>query len=167
MLRFDLGKFTYYFFDNLTDWCSGGPKEGGWTRSGPRYSCPPIQLTNYRRELLDVDDILSKNKLEVEKWHIAFLQNPVLEQTLYYKEYLLPRCNKLEAKAKADFFLTLHRKISAEGYNEKFPVLVADISELGLGLTYFRFDGCHRAAIAKVLGIPKIPAYLFKVTAMS
>jgi hypothetical protein len=141
----------------------GGPKKGGWTRTGEAITCPDgIKLLTVRREDIKIDDGLEKNMSEVIKWHVSFLlfSGPV-ESTAYYNEYLILRNSKEHSILLAQKFKKLHENMRKYGYNQKFPVLVADINSLGLGIKWFRFDGCHRLASAKVLGIDIVPAYVF------
>jgi hypothetical protein len=149
------------FSANLRDWCDGGPLLGGWTRTGNPIRVVFARLLSYSLTCLDVDSVLEKNPAEVARWHMDFLKNHSnLEKTNYYNEYLLPRYNIEKAKCKAAKFLSLLNDIKLNGI--KKPIWVADVSTLGLGLRYFRFNGCHRTCCAKYLGIKFVPVLMFK-----
>jgi hypothetical protein len=165
MLHFDVKVFESHFVENLIDWSKGGPKPEGYTRSGSEIYVP--EFNGFKKMIhldLPPEQCLSKNKNEVNSWHISFLKNHsnVLE-TNYYKEYLLPRYKEQSYK-RAVGFMDLFRSIQENGFLRKHPVLVADVSSFNLGFDYFRFDGCHRTSCAYVLGFKKIPAILFTLT---
>jgi len=151
-------KHQRYFKENLEDWCAGGPKDGGWTRVGPSVSIPNLELASCRKGMILVDDVLAKNRSEVERWHLSFLDgNP----QSYFAEYLDTRYEEDLADERAKSFLDLLEDIRENGFDDKHPVCVADVSNTNLGMRYFRFDGCHRACCAKHLGINEVPAYIF------
>lgn len=163
MLFVDVSQFELPFQNNLEDWCRGGPKHGGWSRSGGVIVLPftPV-LSRASREVISVDDALAKNFNEVKRWHIEFLRSgPEPQSTCYFREYLMPRYNIGDSVARMDQFLKLFNDIRSNGYNQKFPVFVADVTDLNLGFKYFRFDGCHRLSCCKVLGIETVPSYVF------
>jgi hypothetical protein len=62
------------FNENWKDWCLGGPKRGGWTRSGMRTPCHKVNLLGYRCVEMSVEEVLGKNRMETQRWHIDFLQ---------------------------------------------------------------------------------------------
>jgi hypothetical protein len=164
VLHFDLRQYEEFFQNNYSDWCAGGPRDEGWTRGGELVNKVEASLGLYRRERLSVDDCLAKNAAEVERWHIDYLKNP-LRDSAYFKEYLLPRYREVEAVRRAEDFLTLYRAIRDRGLSDQFPILVADVTQLNLGFRYFRFDGCHRLACCKVLGIETVAALVFTAEA--
>lgn len=145
------------FDDNWRDWCLGGPKPGGWTRVGETILYRPLRLGRSRHTNLKPMEVLAKNFAEVFRWHIDFLLQPS-ENGLYFEEYLLPRMRKSEAVKRAERFLALHKDIKDHGFSKLCPVYVAEMKQ---PVAYFRFDGCHRAASAYVLGISKIPVVVF------
>lgn len=152
------------FGRNVIDWYLGGPKEGGWTRTGAVLPESHFRLLDYEYRLLEVDEVLAKNARETARWHIAFLKQPdPLEQTPYFQEYLWPRYGE-ESSARAKEFLILFERIRAEGVRR--AVWVADVAGHGFGFRYFRFDGCHRTCCAKVLGKARVPAFVFKTEAL-
>ena len=55
--------------------------------------------------------------------------------------------------------------MQSNGYDHTKPVMMADVSQLGMGFDLFRFDGCHRLCAALVLGIKELPAYVFTLEA--
>ena len=152
------------FERNITDWHLGGPKKNGWTRTGPKRTKRLFRLVKYHVQQIDVDDALSKNKLETLRWHISFLQNHSnWFETNYYKEYLQPRYNVQKSIQRIKNFLELFEDIKHRGI--KHAIWVADMQACGLG--YFRFNGCHRSCCAKVLNIPTVPAFVFSVLEFS
>jgi hypothetical protein len=167
MLYFDVGHYNKSFLDNLLDWSLGGPKKGGWTRTGDKIPVPDgLKLVSATRTSISVDDAMAKNMTEVMKWHVGFLlSDSDLEETLYYKEYLWPRHEPRACKWVADSFRSIHEYMKNYGYNYKYPIFVADVKHLDLGMDYFRFDGCHRLASAKVIGMDMVPAYVFRIEA--
>lgn len=169
MLHVDLTYLNQAFLDNLSDWCLGGPDmANGWTRTGPRLPMPNVKLGQRYRQMIDVNDGLAKNRREVERWHIDFLESTLpLESSKYYTEYLLPRMPATNAIDRANRFEKLFNNINSNGFSEQFPVMVADVSLVGIGIKYFRFDGCHRLASAFVLGMSMVPAYVFDVTILN
>lgn len=165
MLLYDTEKFDTYFQRNLLDWCIGGPSPTGWTRTGPIITLPALKLRTWEKSVIPVDEVLAKNRLEVEKWHLAFLQGGTpAEKTLYWIEYLMPRYTEAEADLRCKTFIRLFKSIRKEGFQTNSHIWVADLESLNLGFRYFRFDGCHRAACAKMLGIETVPAYVFSVS---
>lgn len=167
MLHHDSVELRESFFHNLADWCRGGPHPGGWTRGGAAVPVPACHLRRCVHKPISVEDGLAKNRPEVERWHVGFLRNRgVLEETAYYTEYLLPRYGPIGSRVRAANFLALHASVGA-GYARQYPVVVADVSGLDLGFKYFRFDGCHRLASAKVCGMAVVPAAVFTVGAGS
>lgn len=147
------------FDDNWRDWCLGGPKPGGWTRVGEAIPYQSFRLGRSRRMNLKPMEVLAKNFPEVSRWHIDFLLQQ-RESGLYFDEYLFPRMSKIEAVERAERFLALHQDMKDHGFSQLCPVHVA---EMHWPVPYFRFDGCHRAASAYVLGIPEIPAVVFSI----
>lgn len=145
------------FSRNLLDWSLGGPKSGGWTRVGDRIPVPDIVLVGYRFGNINVDDGLAKNSSEVERWHLQFLAG---NEKMYLDEYLTTRYDFHQARARADSFVRLLNDIRNHGI--KKPVWVVDVEKFGLGMRYFRFDGCHRLCCAKWLQISNVPAIIFK-----
>lgn len=165
MLHFDVSPYENGFQDNLVDWCLGGPKVNGWTRIGPSFPVPNVRLKSAVKSTINVDEGLAKNVNEVNKWHISFLNNPqTIYNTLYYAEYLLPRFEHKAAINRAKSFLALFESIKTDGFDGSY-VFVADVSSLNYPFKYFRFDGCHRLACAKVLGIESLPACIFTLEA--
>lgn len=165
MLKYINEDFQIMFDHNFNDWCSGGPKANGWTRTGeliiPNYLA---KIVSYTRTIISVNEVLAKNLSEVERWHLDFLTNPRNKiDSQYWKEYLIPRCSRLSANDKCINFLNLFDSIKKNGYRFDKPVFVADISGLNFGFKFFRFDGCHRACCARILGIENIPAYVFRL----
>jgi hypothetical protein len=162
MLHFDVKPFEEHFLRNLIDYCDGGPKSNGYTRSGSAVNVP--EFTGFEKSIhldLSIDECFSKNKIELNRWHVAFLQDHEnLEETDYYKEYLYPRYRG-SSKDKAFEFIDLFENMSRHGYFRKFPVLVADVLDFNFGFRYFRFDGSHRLASACVLGMKSVPVISF------
>ena len=146
------------FQSNLKDWFLGGPKVGGWTRTGPQIPEVKCSLLYAYFDILNVDDCLAKNAEETKRWHIDFL---VGSGTNYRQEYLATRYNFQKAENRAISFGNLFKDIEVNGI--KKAVWIADVSSLDLGFRYFRFNGCHRLCCAKVIGIQTIPAFVFKI----
>lgn len=147
------------FDRNLADWHRGGPKPLGWTRTGPEIPFRPARLVGLRYASVSIDEALAKNPDETRRWHIDFLMNHVdVEDTAYYKEYLLPRYDVARAISRAYTFLELFDDIRANGVRQ--AVWVAECPWLGFPI--FRFNGCHRMCAAKVLGATEVPALVFK-----
>lgn len=165
---FDVNFINDSFQGNLADWCMGGPNRHGYTRAGPMvFLDRDIRLVGYTRQLLSVEDVLSKNREEVERWHVAFMRGGRIDlESDYYLEYLSPRYNKQESADKMGQALSLCSDIRMGGYASRHPVFIADIDVLELPFRFFRFDGCHRAAAAYVVGIKEIPALVFKAEAV-
>lgn len=69
----------------------------------------------------------------------------------------------MSGEERAESFLELFDDMATNGYDQTKPVMVADVSSLGLGFDLFRFDGCHRLCAAHVLGIKEVPAYVFRL----
>ena len=151
------------FQSNLADWCAGGPHSHGYTRAGPMiFLRKNVKLVSYRREMLSVDEVLAKNREEVERWHIAFMRGGKVDLgSHYYSEYLCPRYSWEESSKKMGQALHLLHNMH-DGYTLCHPVFVADVNILDQSFGFFRFDGCHRAAAAHVLGIKEIPSLVFK-----
>jgi hypothetical protein len=155
------------FNENWKDWCLGGPKRGGWTRSGMRTPCHKVNLLGYRCVEMSVEEVLGKNRMETQRWHIDFLQARLdqdekffWKNTAYYWEYLKSRYDNKEGYRRALSFIDLLGDIADRGVHRS--VWVADIQELDLGFRYFRFDGTHRTCAAKVCGFDTVPAILFE-----
>lgn len=162
MLHFDVGLFQEAFDVNWTDWCLGGPRKHGWTRTGKKMARPSVSLVGHQRMSLSVKDVLSKNADEVNRWHIEFLKDSLKfgskfhwKNSIYYREYISLRYSDEDGKRRADNFIDLLADVTDNGI--KNPVWVADV-----GGMIFRFDGCHRACCAHVCGLNKIPALVFK-----
>lgn len=152
------------FANNITDWCLGGPKKDGWTRTGRPKQSRMFHLTSYHLKHIKVCDALSKNQPETQRWHISFLLNHSdWFETNYYKEYLRPRWNKDKSIQKINNFLKLFEDIKSQGITRS--IWIADLRAYGLG--YFRFNGCHRSCCAKVLNIPTVPAFVFSAIELS
>lgn len=157
-------KHNRHFKENLQDWFLGGPKEGGWTRTGSAITPINVNLASYSRQIISVDDALSKNKFEIKKWHLDFLDG---KPQAYFSEYLDPRYDEIQANERARTFLDLLEHMRENGFDEKYPVCIVDVSELELGFKYFRFDGCHRLCCAKHLGINEVPCHLFSIEVLA
>ncbi len=159
--------------ENLADWCKGGPRPEGWTRSGFPVCFRPLVIDSYQFEEMLVDDVLSKNRIETQRWHIQFLQAYVSfgkskfywKKTLYYWEYIKPRFDDEIGFERAKQFMSLFEDILDHGVRR--AIWVADVGAMNLPFKYFRFDGCHRACCAKVCGMDTVPAILFKVKPMT
>lgn len=161
MIRYCKYKHSSYFNENLVDWHLGGPKKNGWTRTGPSFNHPPLyDVFPYKKSLLSVDSILSKNRDEINKWHLSFLNG---YPQGYFVEYLYTRYDYVDGDMRAKTFLDLLEDMRENGYDSNFPAWVADLEDFDFDFRYFRFDGCHRACCAKHLGIEKIPVWIFKV----
>lgn len=153
------------FQRNWNDWFAGGPRETGWTRTGPWRKVKPAKLVTSSRTEIWINQGLEKNPNETAKWHLDFLRNShPLEDTAYYREYLRPRYTEEQARKRAEDFLLLRDDIERNGV--KTPIWVADIEQFNLGFRYFRFNGCHRLCCAKVLGHETVPAYIFSTEAL-
>lgn len=153
--------FQRAFEQNFNDWCLGGPSESGWTRTGPAYDLKAPKLSCMITQEIAVDDVLAKNRSEIERWHLAFLNDHAQpSRTAYWIEYLMPRYGARRALHQFRDFLSLLESIRI-GYNSCSTVFVADVSPLNLGFKYFRFDGCHRTCCAKHLGMAIVPANVF------
>lgn len=156
-----LNEFQRAFESNLDDWCMGGPTASGWTRTGPLITLKTPMLIGMMEQELSVNDVLAKNRAEVDRWHLAFLEDHSQPcQTAYWNEYLMPRYGARRGLEKFREFLSLLESIRF-GYNSCSAVFVADVESLGLGFRYFRFDGCHRTCCAKYLGMTSVPAKVF------
>lgn len=153
-------KTQKHFRDNLIDWYTGGPKEGGWTRAGIAIDPVEVRLLSAKKDMIPVDEVLAKNRDEVTRWHLAFLDG---EPQAYFSEYLDTRYDEIKADERAKSFLDLLEDMRENGFNPNWPVHLADVSSLNLGFKYFRFDGCHRTCCAKHLGITEVPALIFSI----
>lgn len=162
---FDVNWINEIFNRNLVEWCAGGPSQWGYTREGDTiFIDKNYKAVSYERGMLDVEEVLAKNRKETERWHISFLKGGKIDhKSAYCVEYLAPRYDSEEIEERMSSLLSLFRSIFRCGYNYRHPVFVADVASLGIGFRYFRFDGCHRTSCAKVLGIKKIPVYIFKL----
>lgn len=151
------------FQHNWNDWLKGGPKAGGWTRSGQALSKPPLKLADMQVGEVEIEDILAKNSAETKRWHLSFLENHERpEQTPYWNEYLLPRMTADDARVRANRFIRLYETFS----DNSVPfVWVADMAtvDVPVEFKYFRFDGCHRACCAKMRGMKTLPALIFSL----
>lgn len=163
MLHLDVKDYNSSFLENLADWCAGGPKLGGWTRTGPPLALGGTYRIRYQTAMmLPVEEGLAKNAAEIRNWHLSFLKEPhPLTRTLYYKEYLRPRMGHAEAVVRAERFLDLLSSIKEKGVLPKQHACVVDIRDLNLGFRYFRFDGCHRMCCAKVANLSHYPTHVF------
>jgi hypothetical protein len=154
---------------NLVDWCKGGPRKEGWTRTGLPVRYRPVRIVSYFSTELPVEEILAKNRMEAQKWHIGFLETLIAvgkskfywKKTTYYREYLKPRLEDEQGFEQSKRFISLIEDVIENGVRR--AVWVADVSELKMPFRYFRFDGCHRACCAKICGIPRIPTLIFRV----
>jgi hypothetical protein len=160
MLFIDLSDYEKVYRDNMLDWCLGGPKKGGWTREGDRLCFPFYRRIGWeKRGTISIDEALSKNRSEVEKWHINFLKQPhPLEETAYYRDYLMPRMDHWAALRKASEFLSLFENVRRFGFDPNQPVVVVRVHGIGL----FRIDGCHRLCCGKMLDLEQVPAIVLK-----
>ena len=158
---FHISKKIQNEFDrNLKDWYLGGPKDNGWTRTGPAIKEKQAKLINYSFINISIDEVLAKNYIETEKWHMDFLRNMQnIVDTRYYSEYLCPRYKGLSIN-RANYFINLVKDIELNGVRK--PVWVADVEDLKMGFKYFRFNGCHRACALKFIGKKEIFAIVFK-----
>lgn len=153
-------KIQNEFDRNLKDWFLGGPKEFGWTRTGPSIECKNAKLTSYSSMFVSVDDVLAKNFNETERWHMNFLRNKnSIFNTKYYCEYLYPRYG-IESEKRAIYFIDLLEDIKLNGIRK--PIWLADVENLKIGFKYFRFNGCHRTCAAKFIGKKEIFSIVFK-----
>jgi hypothetical protein len=147
------------FDANWADWCAGGPKPGGYTRSGRPIRLPPLKLVGMQQTALRARDVIAKNPREFRRWHIAFLRTHLAggkwADTAYFREYLLSRLTQDSALARAEAFVQLFEDVRRDGIS--VPVRVAYVGRV-LNFPYFRFDGAHRTACAHVLGIDRIEA---------
>ncbi len=153
------------FADNLSDWFRGGPKAGGWNRTGPELPERQAKLLCYHFEAMPVEEVLAKNREETARWHLSFLKSHTIQEyTPYYQEYLLPRYGD-RSMDRAGSFLQLYDDIREEGVLR--AVWVADMKHSGmdLGFRYFRFNGCHRTCAAKTVGLKEVPAFVFMAVA--
>ena len=164
------------FHRNLVDWRQGGPKPRGWTREGPPIPTPDCELAGVREQLLDADECFAKNRAEMARWHLAFLQTYVsggdLRGTAYWLEYLLARLSPEAAARKAAGFTALYDSIASGGCRPGSYVWVADLASMpGLqrhfGFRYFRFDGAHRLSCLYLLGTRQVPCLVFSLRSNS
>jgi hypothetical protein len=162
------------FQKTLSDWSSGGPKPGGWTRTGPPIAVPGCSLGWPRRREVEAHDCFAKNRPEMARWHLAFLETYLsggeLEDTAYWREYLLARLSPEDAAKKSARFVALFESLAADGRHHGRRVWLADLSSVGglsrhVGFRYFRFDGAHRLACLYTLGIRQIPCLVFSLRA--
>ena len=165
---FDVDLFNEAFHRNLEDWCLGGPRQFGHTRDGPMIFLEhEIHLVSCQHQMIDIEDVLSKNRDEINRWHLSFLQGGKIDtQSSYYIEYLLPRYGHKRAIGRMSDVLGLLFSIE-NGFDYHRPVWIADLAGWGLGFRYFRFDGAHRACCAKVCGMKEVPAWVFTAKAGS
>jgi len=156
MIKLDSKVCQAAFDSNWHDWCLGGPHPDGYTRVGDFVPYKPLLLTGHHEAMVLVDDVLSKNRNEVERWHLEFLDtNAPTSQTQYFQEYLLSRFEEQEALRRATQFKRLFQRIAQQGVLKRVWVAETDL------VRCFRFDGCHRACCAKSCGITHIPAFVF------
>jgi len=159
--------YDMVFQRNLADWCKGGPTPDGWTRTGPLIILDKkVRLLRGRRSYVSVDDVLSKNREEIERWHLSFLRRGKVDKDNdYYKEYLTPRYSEGDRSRRMVEFFDLLRDVEESGFDERHPVHVADLEDTGfdLGFRFFRFDGAHRSCVSQVSGIDRVPALVFTV----
>jgi len=149
------------FQENLVDWCAGGPKKNGWTRSGAQLSIPKFALHSIDKVELPIKEVLAKNFIEVNKWHIDFLKfnnYSNWKDSLYFQEYLLPRYDIKRAMDRAMSFFNLYENVKKHGVQKPAWVALVD----GLPFKYFRFDGCHRTCCASVCGMDTMTTIVFK-----
>lgn len=143
MLHFDMSFFQEAFDVNWRDWCF---------REKVQWS--PYRLLRHDRVYLPIEDVLSKNRPEVERWHIAFLRG---DENLYYQEYLHDdhAADSRDADKRAHKFRNLLIDVKQNGVLKS--VWVAKVGDM-----LFRFDGCHRTCCAYVCGMETVPALVFK-----
>jgi len=160
------------FQRDLADWRQGGPKPQGWTREGPPIPTPDCELLAASQHLVDAEECFAKNRAEVARWHLAFLQTYVrggdLRGTAYWLEYLPARLSPEAAEQKAARFTALYDSIASGGCRPGSYVLLADLASIpGLqrhfGFRYFRFDGAHRLSCLYLLGTRQIPCMVFSL----
>jgi len=160
------------FRRNLVDWREGGPNPTGWTRTGPPIETPDCELVAAREQLVDAEECFAKNRAEMVRWHLAFLQTYVrggdLRGTAYWLEYLLSRLSPEAAEKKAAGFTALYDSIASGGCRPGSYVLLADLGSVpGLqryfGFRYFRFDGAHRLSCLYLQGTRQIPCLVFSL----
>jgi hypothetical protein len=154
------------------DWRQGGPKPKGWTREGPPIPTPDCELVAAREQLVDADECLAKNRAEMARWHLAFLQTYVrggdLRGTAYWLEYLLSRLIPARPRRKSSRIHRLVRQHCLGRVPSRKLCLLADLGSVpGLqryfGFRYFRFDGAHRLSCLYLQGTRQIPCLVFSL----
>jgi hypothetical protein len=154
------------FWNNWSSWLEGGPTPSGWTRTGERIPCDLLfKLQDPNLVKLSIDDVLSKNRNEVERWHLDLLRRHIrgetfdqLKDSAYWLEYLMPRLQvESLAEERVRQFIKLY-----EEFDSPEPIWVADVSRANVGLEYLRFDGCHRTCCAFLKDRTEIDALVFE-----
>ena len=123
---------------------------------------------------MKVDDVLEKSNEILEKTHIVLLENYKkcgrkfdFKKSEYWKRLCKNRKKKITVRSDPPAFFRLYDKIKNEGFKQdvRNPILMCDLKECGIKLPWrwHRANGAHRAAIAKVLGIEKVPVLLFNI----
>ena len=154
----------------------GGPGQRGWTRTGPAIAIPDCSLVWFTRRVLQIDDCFAKNRAEITRWHLTFLQTYVrggdLHSTAYWLEYLRPRFSREISEQKVARFIALYESIASGGFRSASYPWIADLStapglDAYFGFRYFRFDGSHRLACLHTLGIRQVPCLVFSVRCLT
>ena len=134
-----------------------------------------IEVVGQRRIVIKFDKAFEKARKVVERCHVSILEQYIqqgkgfdYEQTEYYKR--LMKYRKVGDSVRTlnpEWFFDLYEKIKTEGLREdRNPVILCDLYECDikdLGWRWHRANGTHRLAIAKVLGIAKIPVVLVTI----
>lgn len=121
-----------------------------------------------RTELL-VDLVLERRKLVLYQRHIRFLEQATGKsfdyKTTEYWKALRRYLSEEQAEVPVMRFLDLFSSIRKFGFqdSEEKPVGVCDLGNILEKIRYYRYDGTHRACIAKVLGMHEIPVLLTEV----
>jgi len=131
-----------------------------------------IEVIHYKTIELTVDEVLRKSRNVIEECHIVFMglykqygRNFDYKNTVYWKRFVDNGIDKKKIEEKINGFFDLYDSIRKDGFlmHKKNPVIVADLKGIMSDdfiekkWRYHRCNGTHRLAIAKVLGIEKIP----------
>jgi hypothetical protein len=131
-----------------------------------------IKIVHRKQIELPTDEVLRKSRNVIDECHIKFMglykqygRKFDYRNTVYWKRFVDNGIEESKIEEKVLGFFDLYDSIKSKGFlmHKKNPVIVADLKGIMSDdfvekkWRYHRSNGTHRLAIAKVLGIEKIP----------
>ncbi|OYT15995.1 MAG: hypothetical protein B7C24_10130 [Bacteroidetes bacterium 4572_77] len=131
-----------------------------------------ILVHSYKEITLSIDEVLRKSWNVIKECHVALMEQYQQNgrsfdytDTKYWQRLKLNNVDEKRMREKTEGFFDLFDIIKKQGFemHKKNPVIVANLTGIVSNefvdkkWRYHRCNGTHRLAIAKVLGIEKIP----------